>query len=824
MKVIKNKFTRLAAFLIACVLVGVCSFRVFKLLIDDDRKNILDGTYRYTMSDAITDTYSKLWLIGNMYLRNLDENGKFSGSEYLEKSTISEMQTLGIMDENGKLKDIGDNNFEYYVSYGDQSFTNAPGKNIEDYKNSAYSVVNSGNSITLGESLHVWIPHYSWYMTNYGMTYYYYDKGLALFDFNTDGLDYYIDDNGAKIYFKTDGSTPVYDYREDDEYIEPTEVHIDYTIDQYYDENGNALTFEVLDENGDPIFTDIDGNLVRPEILYNEEYEPVDPDNYPYDIEQATESTEVPENNFYSIAESDGFELTLLIVPSDENIAAYEKADNEFNAQRKEFINSIIDMLPLALIVLVLTVFFLWTGGWSVSEKKYVLKSLNKIFTEVPIAVICILIAWIGYYFDNSYIIYDVKYVINELYLDVSTAGVCALVVTAIFGIAVLMLNTLIVKLKCKAFFKTSLTGKIASVIYKYAKKLYKKAESRFASRRELKNNAFAVRFITVSVIYAVLEILILIIGFDFNAFAPALIDSMILSAVYLVMVYSNISDITRLSAHIDSINEGNYEKQTVKPSSFVYPMTQKLNNISDGIQTAVDRQVQSERMKIDLVTNVSHDLKTPLTSIISYIDLLSAEELTPEARDYVTILEQKSEHLKAMVTDLFDLAKATSRTDVQLELIDAVILTGQVLGDLSDKINASGKEIRTNMKIDRAPVYAEGRKLYRVLQNLIDNALKYSLDGTRIYTNLSKEGENFLLQIKNISSYEMNFSPEEITERFTRADESRTTDGNGLGLSIAKSFTEACGGSFAVSVDGDVFTAEIRLPIVNTPEESEQN
>jgi signal transduction histidine kinase len=214
-------------------------------------------------------------------------------------------------------------------------------------------------------------------------------------------------------------------------------------------------------------------------------------------------------------------------------------------------------------------------------------------------------------------------------------------------------------------------------------------------------------------------------------------------------------------------------------------------------------------------VTNVSHDLKTPLTSIISYIDLLSAEELSPTARDYVTIIEDKSQRLKTMVADLFDLAKATSRTDVQSEEIDAVVLTRQVLGDMADKIEASGRALKCDIQAETAPINADGKKMYRVLQNIIDNALKYSMEGTRIYLTLKNENGACDIIIKNIASYEMTFNPDEITERFTRGDEARSTEGNGLGLSIAKSFTEACGGQFRVDIDGDMFIAVVTIPVI---------
>lgn len=212
--------------------------------------------------------------------------------------------------------------------------------------------------------------------------------------------------------------------------------------------------------------------------------------------------------------------------------------------------------------------------------------------------------------------------------------------------------------------------------------------------------------------------------------------------------------------------------------------------------------------MKIELVTNVSHDLKTPLTSIISYIDLLKSEDLPPEAMDYVKILEQKSEKLKNIVADVFSLAKATSGVDIDMEKLDAVILLNQALADAQDKIEKSGRQMKINTEAKSAIITADGNKLYRVFQNLIDNALNYSMDGTRIFIDLKEEKNYIRLEMKNTASYEMNFTLDEITERFTRGDKSRTDGGNGLGLSIAKTFTEACGGVFRIELDGDVFKA----------------
>ena len=185
---------------------------------------------------------------------------------------------------------------------------------------------------------------------------------------------------------------------------------------------------------------------------------------------------------------------------------------------------------------------------------------------------------------------------------------------------------------------------------------------------------------------------------------------------------------------------------------------------------------------------------------------------MSETAKDYVKILEDKADKLKNIVADVFELAKANSGQDVQIETIDGIMLIHQVLADMDDVIARSGKIIKADIQLDTYFIKGDGRKLYRALQNLIDNALKYSMEGTRIYLNSGVEQEKLRLVIKNIASYEMDFSGEDIVERFVRGDESRTTEGNGLGLSIAKSFIEVSGGSMTVEVDGDVFKVVVEF------------
>jgi signal transduction histidine kinase len=243
-------------------------------------------------------------------------------------------------------------------------------------------------------------------------------------------------------------------------------------------------------------------------------------------------------------------------------------------------------------------------------------------------------------------------------------------------------------------------------------------------------------------------------------------------------------------------------------------------DRINNEIKESTEEQMKSERMKIELITNVSHDLKTPLTSIISFIDLLSKEDnLTEGAKDYIRILQDKSERLKNIVMDLFDLAKSTSG-DVKLEYdyIDLGKLIRQTLADMDDRIEASGLSFKCKIQESSILIYADGNKLYRVFLNIIDNALKYAMRQTRVYIELSLINHKAVVSVKNIAGYDMNFTAQEILQRFTRGDQARTSEGSGLGLSIAESFTRVCGGEFRVEVEGDMFKIYLSFDQAENP------
>ncbi|MDF2547667.1 MAG: histidine kinase [Anaerosolibacter sp.] len=238
------------------------------------------------------------------------------------------------------------------------------------------------------------------------------------------------------------------------------------------------------------------------------------------------------------------------------------------------------------------------------------------------------------------------------------------------------------------------------------------------------------------------------------------------------------------------------------------------INSIADGLKNAVDNELKSERLKTELITNVSHDIRTPLTSIITYVDLLKQETDPSKVEEYIEVLDQKSQRLKTLTDDLFEAAKASSGSiPVNFERIDIVSLMTQGLGELNDKIEDLALDFRMNYPKEKVYITADGKLLWRAIENLLSNIFKYALSGSRVYIDIEDLGSEIVLSIKNISAYELNISADELMERFKRGDESRSSQGSGLGLSIAKSLIDMQKGKFYIQVDGDLFKTMIYMP-----------
>ena len=257
----------------------------------------------------------------------------------------------------------------------------------------------------------------------------------------------------------------------------------------------------------------------------------------------------------------------------------------------------------------------------------------------------------------------------------------------------------------------------------------------------------------------------------------------------------------------------GRYDNPIAVTGGELGSIATSINNISDGIHAAVMERLKSERLKTELITNISHDIRTPLTSLITYTDLLKSEGLDSEgAPEYLEILIQKSVRLKTLTDDLFEASKAASgNIKVQMENLDLTDHVHQVLGELEEKVRASGLDFRLDLP-EHALVYADGKLLWRIMANLLSNVFKYALTGSRVYIDIVPENEWYRLDIKNISERPLNVDPSELTERFKRGDDARGGEGSGLGLSIAQSFVQSQGGRFELSIDGDLFKVSLYL------------
>lgn len=241
------------------------------------------------------------------------------------------------------------------------------------------------------------------------------------------------------------------------------------------------------------------------------------------------------------------------------------------------------------------------------------------------------------------------------------------------------------------------------------------------------------------------------------------------------------------------------------------------LNSLSDGLETALQEKVKSERLKADLITNVSHDIKTPLTSIINYVDLLKREHIQdPKIQGYLDVLEQKSQRLKTLTEDLVEASKASSG-NLKLDItdIDLVELVHQSNGEFEERFAQRHLELVAHLPSEAIIIAADGRRLWRVIENLYTNAFKYAMENSRIYVDVEKKDGRACFTIKNISASPLNINADELTERFVRGDVARTTEGSGLGLSIAKSLTLLQNGSFNLYIDGDLFKAQIGFAVV---------
>lgn len=283
------------------------------------------------------------------------------------------------------------------------------------------------------------------------------------------------------------------------------------------------------------------------------------------------------------------------------------------------------------------------------------------------------------------------------------------------------------------------------------------------------------------------------------------------------VILFRKNAEMSEIIEGINKIRQGevDYQLEANRLHGENRDMAEAVNNIGEGIRNAVETSMKDERMKTDLITNVSHDIKTPLTSIINYVDLLKREKISQEpARGYIEILESKAQRLKQLTDDLVEVSRISSGNIILVnEKLNLTELINQTLGEFSEKFEQKNLLAIFNDPETPAYIYADSRRMWRVMENLFNNICKYAMPSTRVYVDIVAVNSLIELSIKNISEQQLNISPEELTERFIRGDSSRTTEGSGLGLSITQNLVTVQGGKFRIQLDGDLFKAIIRFP-----------
>lgn len=383
----------------------------------------------------------------------------------------------------------------------------------------------------------------------------------------------------------------------------------------------------------------------------------------------------------------------------------------------------------------------------------------------------------------------------NSFIVKLCIAGIMASVM-----LTVLCLVSLVKKLKARQFWEKSLLGGLFLFIYRGLKKSFKESDSTLIK-----------------------TVCVLILGALLSATWFGLPVVVVLILIFVPRIVKKFTDIKTGVARVkggDLAYKIPVEDDAQGVRGELDRLAADINDISEAAGLAVENELKNQRMKTELISNVSHDLKTPLTSMVSYVDLLKTEGLdSPNAPSYLEIIDEKTQRLRILTEDLFEAAKASSGAiPVNMESIDLAALVSQSLGEMGEKLSAKGLDVIVKNEIEDSSahgvgVMADGQLLWRVIENLLSNVSKYALEGSRVYVNISSpEDSKVLLEIKNISASELNISAEELMERFTRGDESRNTEGSGLGLAIAKDLTRLMKGQFKLTVDGDLFKAGVLL------------
>ena len=444
-----------------------------------------------------------------------------------------------------------------------------------------------------------------------------------------------------------------------------------------------------------------------------------------------------------------------------------------------------------------------------------------KVITKTPFEIICVLVGmnifltvasamfmisecvvgvpgrFIGGLTGDIGLSHGTYYLINFL--------VWSVIFTVFFNVGLMLKHIFKTGFK-KYFFESTIIGRVLGFVGRYIKRTIKALAEVDLTK---KNNRGILKVILINGA---------IVSLFCFAWFFGIIGVIIYSVVVFLLIKKYVDEISNkykvLSEATKRIAAGNLDVKIAEDLGVFEPLKDDLERIQSGFKKAVDEEVRSQKMKTELISNVSHDLKTPLTSIITYVDLLKDENLAEEKRvQYLDTLDRKAQRLQFLIEDLFEVSKATSgNITMNIEAVDVVSLMKQTLLELEDKLESSSLILRKNFPDEKVILQLDSFRTFRVFENLVSNITKYAMVSTRVYIDIIDQKDYVEITLKNIAAEEINFDAENIVERFVRGDESRNTEGSGLGLAIAKSFVELQGGSLNIKVDGDLFKVMINF------------
>ena len=474
---------------------------------------------------------------------------------------------------------------------------------------------------------------------------------------------------------------------------------------------------------------------------------------------------------------------------------------------------------------LILLLFLIVAAGKRNEDGEYVAGGMGRMPWDLWLAFWCGVVALIGCgvygmcYLTVEALQYnytDILNIVDSGAVDIAIK-LCIAVAAVCMAVLVLTIHSIAARVKVKGWWRNCLCGKVlvwcwklcvkcAKLLWKLWKRVWNGCKS-FVSRVPLVWKAAVVLGVIMLV-----EIL----------FCAAIPDGsaalgMLLSVIKFLVCMIICLMLKRLQQGARTIADGDLDHRIDTKNLYLdfKEHAECLNRIGDGLSHNVDARLRSERMKTELITNVSHDLKTPLTSIVNYVDLLKKEELSGNAAEYVAVLDRQSARLKKLTEDLVEASKASSGAlSVNVERVNMAELLEQAQAEYARRLADCGLQPILRQLDGEMNVWADGRYVWRIMDNLLSNVCKYAMANTRVYLELRNEGDFVVLSVKNMSRESLNISAEELMERFVRGDSSRNTEGSGLGLSIAQNLAKLMGGEVRITIDGDLFKADVMLPV----------